>query len=277
MKKFSKRFLKEVLGFNEEDVKLTMECQRKFPTILLNDGEGCCVDSRKIWEELEVSKQFSHWIKQQIEDLDLKEEKEYDIVFKGYVDLTQEDIKNMNQQQRSRRGIVTEYLITIEIAKEIAMVAGAKGGRTGKELKKNSKMCRKYFILMEKAIKGIQEHEKIREPEKQTYNKMKKVIIDDYSKKHDKVTKYDIDYLMKRECSLINQSLMGLDAYEIKNKLGYMDIQTREHLQIKHNKAIDFLQNMIIGLVTAGVEFKERSKIIENICKSQYSDLRMDN
>lgn len=46
-----------------------------------------------------------------------------------------------------------EYLITVEIAKEIAIIAGTKGRRTGKELKERSKVARKCFICIEKAFK----------------------------------------------------------------------------------------------------------------------------
>lgn len=43
-------------------------------------------------------------------------------------------------------------MLTLDIAKEIAMSSGT-SNRANKELKENSKLCRKYFILMEKAVK----------------------------------------------------------------------------------------------------------------------------
>lgn len=51
-----------------------------------------------------------------------------------------------------RRSI--DYLLKVSTAKEIAMVAGSKGGRTSKELKEMSKLVRRYFIIVEKAFKN---------------------------------------------------------------------------------------------------------------------------
>jgi len=261
MKKFKKDFLSEVLGFNEEEVKITMEAQRKFPSFLTEEGEGFCVDGRTLWETLEVKQDFSDWIKKQIENSESIEN----------IDFTSFPFK---REDKNGWKSSIEYTFTLEIAKEIAMFAGA-NNRANIKLKANSKLVRKYFILMEKGIKGIQEHALIREPEKQNYNKMKEEIIKDYYTKQDAVTKLDEEYLMKRESNMINQNLMGFSASEIKVKLGYIDKQTREHLLIEQNKTINFLQLMIIGLVMGEIEFNERNKIIKNICDSKYSHLKM--
>lgn len=59
---------------------------------------------------------------------------------------------NQNHKGGDRRSI--DYLIQVSTAKEIAMVAGSKGGNTSKELKEMSKLVRKYFIIIEKAFKN---------------------------------------------------------------------------------------------------------------------------
>lgn len=66
MEKFTKRFLKEVLQFTEEEQKLVMEVQRKFPELLLNDGEF--VDSaRHLYLELGLNESnYSKWYKKNI-------------------------------------------------------------------------------------------------------------------------------------------------------------------------------------------------------------------
>ncbi|WP_243108719.1 antA/AntB antirepressor family protein [Clostridium rectalis] len=257
MKKFSKRFLKEVLGFNEEEVKLTMECQRKFPELLINEAKE--IDSaRELYLKLGLKEtNWSRWSKKNILNNEF---------FKENIDWKSLFFKTNGDKSRSEGNFAKDFSISIEMAKHLSMMA-----RT-----ENSYRFRQYFILIEKSIRGLQQHNEVREPEKENYNLMKEAIIKDYSSKHNNVTEFDINYLMIRESNMINQNLLGFKANEVRSKLGYVDKETREHLQIKHNKAIDFLQNMIIGLVTAGVIFEERSKIIENICKSQYSDLRMD-
>jgi phage anti-repressor protein len=277
MKKFKKEFLQEVLQFNEDEIKLTMEAQKKFPSILTNDGQGCCVNARTIYKELEVGKDFSNWIKNNLEIVDAMENSDYivnwindkGVIFEG-------DLDNTRVTDLTGMGYKKEYFITVDIAKEIAMISGTKGGRTNDKLKANSKLARKYFILIEKAIKGLSEHTNVREPEKENYNKMVEELIKNYANKHSNVTGFDKKYLRIRESNMINKELIGYTASEIKSKLGYLDEQTREHLIIEQNKAIDYLQSMITGLIIAGVDFEERSKIVENICNNKYSELRMD-
>ncbi|WP_061343334.1 hypothetical protein [Clostridium botulinum] len=103
---------------------------------------------------------------------------------------------------------------------------------------------------------------------------MKEAIVKDYSSKHDNVTEFDINYLMIRESNMINQNLLGFKANEVRSKLGYVDKETREHLEISNNKIINELEIIIIGLVTAGVEFDERNKIIKNICDKKYKHVK---
>lgn len=57
---------------------------------------------------------------------------------------------NQNKQGGDRRSV--DYQLKVSTAKEIAMVAGSKGGRTSKELKEMSKLVRRYFIVIEKAF-----------------------------------------------------------------------------------------------------------------------------
>lgn len=59
-----------------------------------------------------------------------------------------------NQRKYGGDNRSIDYLLKVSTAKEIAMVAGAKGGRTSKELKEMSKLVRKYFITIERAFKN---------------------------------------------------------------------------------------------------------------------------
>ena len=59
---------------------------------------------------------------------------------------------NQNNHGGDRRSM--DYMIQVFTAKEIAMVAGSKGGNTSKELKEMSKLVRRYFIVIEKAFKN---------------------------------------------------------------------------------------------------------------------------
>ena len=228
-----------------------------------------------MWKELGVQKDFASWIKDVLEKVDAISGdyictwiNDKGVHFKG-------DVENTRITDLTGEGYKKEYSLTLSIAKEIAMISGV-AGRSNNQLKENSKIIRKYFINMERALKLLQDHEAIREPEKENYNKMKEEIIKKYSNQHSVVTESDKKFLMIRESNMINKNLTGLYANEIKTKLGYNDIQTREHLELCINKAIDEIEILITNLVIAGVGFEERSKIVENICKNKYSNLRMD-
>lgn len=61
---------------------------------------------------------------------------------------------------------------------------------------------------------------------------------------------------------------------DIKLKLGYLDKQTRNHLAIDINKAIDSLQKMDINLLTCNVNFEGRNNMIKQICDSDYKHIK---
>jgi phage anti-repressor protein len=90
------------------------------------------VNSRDLWKELDIQKDYSDWIKVQIESLSLEENIDYMVYhLKG-------ESKNKLGKGGDRRSI--DYIITLDAAKHIAMAS-----RTAK-----GKEVRKYFIEMEK-------------------------------------------------------------------------------------------------------------------------------
>ena len=84
---------------------------------------------------------FSRWIKKQLEDVDAVENEDYIVnVFKDV---------NPNGGKP-----ITDYIITVDIAKEICMVIGVTP-RCKDEVKQKSKQIRKYFIECEKQLKEV--------------------------------------------------------------------------------------------------------------------------
>lgn len=92
-----------------------------------------------------VKSEYANWIKQNISDMDLVENEDYKLL----------TLKSKTSKLGGRP--TNDYFIKVSTAKEITMVAGAKGGRTSKELKENSKLARKYFIAIESAFKNRKE------------------------------------------------------------------------------------------------------------------------
>lgn len=131
--KFTEEELKQY-GLSDNEIATILEYQSLLP--ILQENENNTISAKELHNQLKVSRDFSTWIKQQIEDLELVENINYfiDSPLKG-------------------SGLV-DYQLKLSDAKEIAMLAGSKGGRTSEELKKMSKLVRKYFIAIEKAFKN---------------------------------------------------------------------------------------------------------------------------
>lgn len=82
------------------------------------------VNARELWEFLEVKSDFNNWIKRRISDYDFKEGVDYSTIVK-----------------KNDRQTLKEYHISLDMAKELAMV----------ERNEKGKQARQYFIAVEKA------------------------------------------------------------------------------------------------------------------------------
>ena len=271
MKKFTQRFLKEVLQFNEEETKLTMKAQREFPKLLdleNYNSKDFIIDGEKLCNQLGVKDNFNTWLLRTTKGKEGKLIKYRCIENTDFindwispnVNFSKEEITNMNNQQRSRNGIKNVIKLTINCAKKIAMRQNNEQGDL---------VC-DYFILMEKAVIGLQNHLEIREPEKKGYKELCK-SIEIWAENN--LKDYDLDGLCQREANMLNQNLLHMKASEIQMKLGYKDRETREHLEIEINKALYNLQIVDCSLLMANLDFETRSRIIKDTCNTKYSDL----
>lgn len=129
----------ETYGVDTKDIDIIMEYQKKLP--ILQEDDGNWIDARVLHGQLGVKRDFSHWVKEQIYALDLEVESDFCT-----------SLKTSKQKGRGGHNKI-EYFLKTEIAKEVAMIAGLKGGRTSKELKEMSKLVRKYFITIERVFK----------------------------------------------------------------------------------------------------------------------------
>lgn len=106
----------------------------------INDEEVNAVNARELWQKLEVKTQFNHWIGRRIKDYGFEDGVDFTVVKNGH---------GINGQFRP-----TEYIISIDMAKELAMVENNEQGRK----------IRRYFIEVEKQYRN-QENEKLPTPE----------------------------------------------------------------------------------------------------------------
>ena len=96
-----------------------MEAGKQGIEELLQIDENGMVNSRRLHEVLGVRRDYSEWIKLRLKRLCLVEGKHFRVTFRGDTRFTQEEVKNMSSQQRSRHGISTDYILTLDVAKLI--------------------------------------------------------------------------------------------------------------------------------------------------------------
>ena len=136
----------ERLDFTEDEVKVIIKAQSQFPELLtLDESEnGFVVSSRKLHEQLGVGRDYTTWIKSRISKYNFVENVDFTTVWSNTI--TGVAMKyNANSNSMKALGGTIDYFFVLDRAKELCMV----------ENNDNGALCRRYFILMEKAVKKI--------------------------------------------------------------------------------------------------------------------------
>ncbi|HID0768181.1 TPA: antA/AntB antirepressor family protein [Clostridium botulinum] len=246
----------QLYALEDNEISIILEYQEKLP-VLQEENENW-TNVRILHNELGVKRDFSDWIKQQIEDLELEKGKEFT--------LSKGKTSSVNGGRPS-----SEYLITIEIAKEIAMVAGAKGGRTGKELKERSKIARKYFIYIEKAFKNRYEWNLDRENTLIKCKTLKGALIK-YKKEVIKtIPQYMHNNQFIAEFCLLNEVIIGMSAKEYRKRKRFAkDFPIRNSFSEKELELVHILEQYDSDLIGIQNEFnyEDRRKFLTKKLKS---------
>jgi len=246
VKKFTKRQLLVQCGFTAEDTQIILDYQKKLP-ILLEDNDTW-INAKDLWEQLKVKDKYTDWIKTQIKTFELIENISY------MTNSVQTEIANNGSKK------ITEYQIKVETAKSITLVIGYKGGNISKELKENSKLAHKYFILMEKAVKRNIEWELIRYPLREGYKKMQNAL-NQYMNRIVQRNADDWDYSM--EADALNIIATGFPAKEIRLFVGCKDNITRDSLTATYNEYLMKLQELNIIYLGMNMNRYERYKMLK--------------
>lgn len=197
--------------------------------IMENEKGDQLVDGRKLHEYLNVQKDFSDWIKNQLENTDATENV---------------DFSTLKGSANNGGGIKIDYVLTLDIAKEICMIAGATP-RANDETKRLSKEARKYFISIEKRAKQKQfesiDHFKKEQMmlefvmDKLKVNEGSKIkMIKQFNKVHNLSTEYLPDYteekLTKSLSELLKQFNIGMSPIRFNSLLienGFLEEKER--------------------------------------------------
>lgn len=120
---------------NMNELKLIESIEEFIPIYETDKGEKV-VNGRELHKGLGVQRDFSHWIKDCLNS----------------VDATEKDFSSLKTESTGGRPSI-EYILKLEIAKEICLVAGA-SPRANETLKQKSKDYRRYLIQFEEKYKN---------------------------------------------------------------------------------------------------------------------------
>lgn len=271
-KQFEEEELREKLGMSEDNIKIVLDYQVKFPQLTICNEDGFCIDGELLCKELGVKDDYNNWLLRTtkgkegklikyrcIENTDFKT----DWIFPNAnkYSFSNEDMVNMSSQKRSSYGIKNKITLTLKCAKKIAMRQNNNQGDL---------VC-DYFILVESTLKDYEEWEKVRFPEKQNANLLKRELKKWASKNF---MDFNDRGVYSREFNMLNKNLCnGKNALDLKLYIGYADKNTRDHLTQETNSAMDYIQKFDIGLIQNNMDFDTRDKMIKVICDTQYKNI----
>ena len=270
--KLTKNNLIKKLGIKDNEVIELITTYNTILPILSEDGEGFCVNARDLHNQLvekaKINKDgkvvdgtlFSLWIKRRIDKYEFIKNEDYISVFKfENAQFTQEDIENMSPQKRSSYGITEEYSLTIECAKQLAMI----------ENNNNGKIARKYFIMVEKILKDAVKWELIRKPERIKYKEMCEELKKYFQRN---LNKEPMFYDYSNEADALNQICLGAKAKKIREYIDAQDKNTRDWLEAKYNEYLDKLQELNIMYLKMNFDKERRYDLIKQGFKALYPD-----
>lgn len=119
---------------------IMIENDKDFIPIYKTDKNERVVKGRELHKGLCVKKDFTDWIKNQLEIVDAIENT---------------DFSRFPFKREGNNATLYEYVLKLETAKEICLVAGA-SNRANTELKRKSKEYRRYLINIEEKYKELQ-------------------------------------------------------------------------------------------------------------------------
>ena len=199
----------------------------KIETGVIDGSTVETVNARDLAEKLEIKKDFSNWMKHQIESLDLEENFDYEVFNK----------KGENPNEGGRP--LKEYILTVDAAKHIAMASRTEQG----------KKVRKYFIAMEKYAK----YKMVDEP-KQIIESVKEKVLDKKTEYFFAIEKAKISVIsLESFFEILSESA---ESKEFKNILFYSKDKVKKMIQ---DVLCSF--NILQDQASNGDEFLEEFKL----------------
>ena len=262
VKIFDERELREKIRSTENEIGLIMSYQKKFPELIQeHKEEDFLIDGENLCNELEVKSDYTDWLLANRSKVQGKLIKYRMIENKDYIVKLAPRNPEANKHGGNNK---KQILLTINCAKKIAM-------RQNNEM--GDLVC-DYFILAEKTLRNYETWTNIREPQKEN-NKILMASLDKKSQENNNFKKTNPSVYWT-ENDMLNLSLVGYRAKQVKTLLDYKDKITREHFSCDINKALAELQLIDDSLVISNITYQQRKEIIKSTCKNKYSHLKVE-
>ena len=186
------------------------------------------VNARELWENLHVGRDFATWIKDRIERY-------------GFIEGT--DFSPIQRKSTGGRP-ATEYFLTMDMAKEIAMVENNEIGR----------MIRKYLIEVEKRYRELLLERTKAKAERRTLTDIIKELVPDSPHKQ---------WVYNHYTDMVYKTVTGYNAKELR-ALNNLDekANVRNYLTPEQLKAVIRYENIIQGLLSLGMSYEEIKSVL---------------
>lgn len=187
------------------------------------------VNARELWQMLESKQEFSNWVKKRIIDVDAIENIDYYTID-----------KKINRQ------ILKEYIVTIDIAKEMSML----------ERNEKGKMIRRYFIEAEKRYRDIKITRARSKAERRLFTDVLRELLPESPHQNMQYKNYT---------DLVYKVVTGYNAKQLRVLYDKpKDYNVRELLTPQQIKEVMRYECIIQGLMNLGQDYQGVKAILEN-------------
>ena len=258
--KLTKANLIKKLGLTKEEADFYLEMMDLIPI-----GEDDMVEGRLLHKlivlddtskthkdgTLQKGSRFNDWISKRIKKYGFEMGIDYTTYYaingvcltyskKSTSKFTAEEVENMNQQQRARNGITSEYKLSINMAKELCMIENNETGRK----------FRNYFILNERIVHDKLAWEEERNENKKYCKEMKDYYKNTYIEANGKEPSPKEYAVLQNAVYIVAFDMV---AKELKEKLDIKyNYAVPDWVQEEINKALDFVYQRFSYMIDEG-------------------------
>lgn len=230
---------------------LTLEALLPIQQTQTKGANNALIDARQLHAFLMNKRRFSDWIKQRIAQYDFREGRDY---------FTDHKIVKRKKGQGASRA--TEYRLTLNTAKELAIVENNEQGR----------QARLYFIRCEEALKAIApdtqaQIAKLWQESRQEAKKHYRTLDGALKRNLERQGKQAEQWHYIREAQMINAILLDSDPEKWKRERGIAGkMKLREHLTAEQLERLTYLERADEILLDSGEDdFRRRQRKLEQM------------